>query len=166
MEVKKAFRLIASIIICQFAGIIGSVFTIQAIPTWYAGLAKPFFAPPNWVFGPVWITLYFLMGLSLYFAWENGLVKPKAAPIKKKAKLAITLFGIQLALNALWSYLFFGLRNPLLGLIEVIILWLSIAATIIAIYPVSKKSAILLIPYIAWVSIATTLNASLYLLNP
>jgi len=166
MDSKKVLRFIISIAICEFAGIFGSIFTIANIPTWYAGLAKPFFAPPNWVFGPVWTTLYFLMGVALYLIWQKGFVKPKSLQVKKRAKLAIYVFSIQLALNVIWSYLFFGLRNPFLGLIEVILMWFSILATIILFWRVSKKAAIMLIPYIAWVTIATALNAGVWILNP
>ena len=165
MDSKNILRFVVSIAVCELAGIIGSIFTIPNIPTWYAGLIKPVFAPPNWVFGPAWTLLYFLMGVALYLLWVKGFAKPKAAPIKANAKKAVAPFAIQLALNVLWSYLFFGLKSPLYGLIGIIFMWVAIALTIKAIYPVSKKAALLLVPYIAWVSFAAILNAAVLLLN-
>jgi translocator protein len=150
------FKLITSIIICQLAGIIGSFFTVSSVSTWYLTLNKPFFNPPSWVFGPVWITLYFLMGISLYLIWNN---------YNKDSKLAVTFFSIQLVLNSLWSILFFGLRNPLLAFIEIIVLWAFILLTIIYFYKKSKTAAYLLIPYILWVSFAAILNFAIYYLN-
>lgn len=163
---KKVLRFVISIAICELAGVIGSVFTISNIPVWYATLAKPFFAPPNWLFGPAWTLLYFLMGAALFLIWEKGFVKPIADPVKKQAKKAVGAFSVQLALNVIWSFLFFGLRNPLYGLIEIIVMWIAIAYTIKTFYPVSKKAAWLLVPYILWVSFATALNAAVWMLNP
>ncbi len=152
--------LVFSIGISLSAGAIGSIFTIQYIPTWYATLTKPFFAPPNWLFGPAWTTLYILMGISLF------LILRKRNFFEKMNKIAIGFFGIQLVLNTLWSFLFFALQNPFYGLIGIIFLWFSILGTIIAFYPISKKAAYLLTPYILWVSFASILNASIWLLNP
>lgn len=151
-------KLIASIALCELAGAVGSLFAFQAIPTWYASLAKPFFAPPNWIFAPVWIALYALMGVSLYLVWSIGLEK-------RGVKTALLVFGIQLFLNALWPILFFGLRSPFLGLICIALLWLSIAATIYYFEHLSKKAAWLLAPYFLWVSFAALLNYSVWLLN-
>lgn len=147
--------LIAFIIVCNLAGAIGAIFTFDAIPNWYAGLQKPSFSPPNWVFGPVWTTLYFMMGVSAYFAWKQG----------KKASFALKIFAVQLFLNALWSILFFGLRSPLLGLVGILPLWLSIAFCIKLFWPLDRKAAYLLLPYIAWVSFATLLNFAIWMLN-
>ncbi len=154
MSVTKGWKLIISIIIPFLASIIGSLFTTSSVSTWYVELIKPSFNPPSWVFGPVWTTLYLLMGISLYLVWTT-----------KFDRKAFTVFGIQLFLNALWSVLFFGLRNPLLAFIEIILLWIAIIATIILFYRINKKAAYLLIPYILWVSFAAILNLSLYLLN-
>jgi len=151
-------RLLAAVLVCQAAGLIGSVFTFESIPTWYASLNKPFFNPPNWVFAPAWITLYTLMGISFYLVWGKGLHS-------KQAKIAIGIFGAQLFLNALWSILFFGLKMPLVAFVEIIALWAFIALTIWKFYPISKKAAYLLIPYIAWVSFAALLNYSIWALN-
>lgn len=158
MKKKTFFRLIASIMLCQFAGIIGSVFTMPAIGGWYSTIQKPFFTPPNWVFAPVWTTLFLLMGISLFLVWEKGLVE-------KKSQVAVGVFGFQLVLNVLWSVLFFGLQNPFLAFIEIVFLWLSILATIILFYRISKKAGILLIPYLLWVCLATFLNYSVWILN-
>ncbi|MBI4009777.1 MAG: tryptophan-rich sensory protein [Candidatus Aenigmarchaeota archaeon] len=154
----KIGRLMAAIIICQLAGIIGSVFTLQSIPSWYATLVKPSFAPPNWLFGPVWITLYTLMGISLYLVWDKGFKK-------KENKIALYIFAAQLALNAMWSVVFFGLKSTFYGLMTIVVLWIAIAATIISFYKISKKAAWLLVPYITWVSIATVLNFYIWQLN-
>jgi tryptophan-rich sensory protein len=155
---KKWIKFIASILICQIAGIIGSIFTTSSIITWYVRLNKPWFTPPNWLFGPVWITLYILMGISLYLIWNKNLEI-------RKIKTPLILFFVQLTLNALWSLIFFGLQSKFYGLIEIIILWISITFTIFSFSRVSKKAAMLLVPYIAWVSIATLLNYYVWILN-
>jgi len=150
-------KLAASIFVCLLAGAVGSIFTVSAIPDWYASLAKPFFAPPNWVFGPVWTTLYVVMGISLFLVWRKGL--------GKKTKGALGIFGIQLALNVLWSLAFFGLKSPIAGFIVIIALWAAIAAAIMKFMKIERNASLLLIPYIAWVSIAAALNLSIVLLN-
>lgn len=152
-------KLFAAIIICQFAGLIGSVFTFDSIPTWYALLNKPFFSPPNWVFGPAWITLYTLMGLSLYLVLEKQKGKKLASP-------AVVIFTVQLALNAIWSIIFFGMKAPMLAFFEIVLLWLAIAATILKFRTIDVRAAYLLIPYILWVSFASLLNLFVWLLNP
>ena len=151
------FRLIASLIICQLAGVIGSVFTTPAISGWYASLEKPAFNPPNWIFAPVWIFLYLLMGVTLYILWQN-------LP-KKDAKIALVFFAIQLVLNVLWSVVFFGLELPLLAFLEIIILWIFILLTMIKSSRVSKMPVYLLLPYILWVNFAAILNFFLWRLN-
>jgi translocator protein len=154
----KVLKFIISIIICQSAGIFGSLFTIEAVPDWYATLIKPAFTPPSWVFGPVWISLYFLMGISLYIVWTS---ESKA----KSRRVFFIVFGIQLILNALWSLLFFGLRSPSLGLVDIILLDIMVIITIIYAKSISKLAAILLIPYLVWIIIASILNFSILLLN-
>lgn len=144
-----------SVALCLLAGVVGSIFTSQSVSTWYITLNKPSFNPPNWMFGPVWTVLYILIGISLYLVWTN----------KKRTITAFWVFGIQLALNALWSFLFFGLQSPLSAFIEIIILWAAILATIIIFYRISRPAAYLLIPYILWVSFAAVLNLALVLLN-
>lgn len=157
--IKSFPKLIAAVLLCIIVGSLGSLVTITGPASWYATLEKPFFAPPNWVFGPVWITLFTLMGIALYLVWESGLKKPGV-------RTALMVFGAQFALNVLWSFLFFGLESPLLGLADIILLWILIAATIVLFYRVRKGASYLLIPYIAWVSLALVLNASVYLMNP
>ncbi len=156
--VQKVLKFIISIIICQSAGIFGSLFTFDSISDWYVTLEKPAFAPPNWIFGPVWITLYFLMGLSLYIVWKDEL--------KSKTRNAFfVVFGIQLILNALWSFLFFGLRSPFLGLLDIILLDIMVIVTIIYTKSISKLTMILLIPYLIWIVFASFLNYVIFLVN-
>ncbi|MCX6826154.1 MAG: tryptophan-rich sensory protein [candidate division Zixibacteria bacterium] len=151
-------KLIISIVICQMAGIIGSIPNASSIPTWYAGLTKPSFNPPNWIFAPVWITLYLLMGVAVFLVWRQGLSNP---PVK----FALTLFILQLALNTAWTYLFFGLKSPLLAFSEILFLWVVIIAVILSFLKISIAAGLLLIPYILWVSFAVLLNFSIWRLN-
>jgi len=144
-------KLLLSVGLCLGAGIIGSFFTVSSIPTWYVTLNKPFFSPPNWVFAPVWTILYILMGISLYLVWRKGRVP--------------SVFWIQLILNAAWSVIFFGLKNPTLALIDILALWVSIFLTIKALTKINKLAGNLIIPYLAWVSFASILNLFIVLLN-
>ncbi|OGG14622.1 TspO protein [Candidatus Gottesmanbacteria bacterium RIFCSPHIGHO2_01_FULL_39_10] len=147
---------IFSIGICLAAGVAGSLFTFQSIPTWYTGLEKPFFSPPNWVFAPVWTILYILMGISLYLVLSS----------KKKLKHeAVGVFMLQLGFNVFWSVLFFGMRNPTLALLDILALWMSIFVTIHLFGKISKLASMILIPYILWVSFAFILNLVIVLLN-
>lgn len=156
---KINFRLIIiCIILCILAGSSGSLFTIEKIQTWYASLNKPWFTPPNWLFLPVWFTLFTLMGVSLYLVLSKGYER-------KDIRQASAIFTFQFALNILWSLIFFGLESPLFGFIEIIILWISIAATIWKFHGISRKAAYLLIPYICWVSVAAALNFGVLILN-
>ena len=155
---KDLPKLIVSIIGCELVGFLGTPFTISAIPTWYATLNKPFFAPPNWIFGPVWTLLYFLMGVAFYLIWRQGLQK-------QKVKTASKYFLAQLALNFFWSPIFFGLKAPLLALIVIISMWILIVLTMKRFYPLSKWAFYLLAPYLLWVSFATLLNAGIVVLN-
>lgn len=151
------FRLIASLVICQLAGLVGSIFTAPAIPGWYASLEKPAFNPPDWIFSPVWIFLFVLMGVVLYVLWQN-------LP-KKEARGALVFFVIQLGLNMLWSAFFFGLKSPMLAFLEIIVLWFFILLTMIKSSRVSKATVYLLLPYILWVNFAAVLNFLLWRLN-
>ncbi len=157
MDAKNAAIAVAFVALCLLAGAIGSIFTFPSIAGWYAGLNKPFFSPPNWVFGPVWTILYIVIGIAAYLVFMERK--------KRKTKRAMTAFAVQLALNVLWSILFFGMHSPLLGLLCIIALWLSIAITIREFMKVSRTAGLLLIPYIAWVSFAAILNAAVFLLN-
>lgn len=155
---KDWMKLVISVVGCELVGILGAVFTADAIPNWYATLDKPFFAPPNWVFGPVWTLLYFMMGVSFYLLWKQGWQK-------KKVKLAGQYFLAQLALNFIWSPIFFGLRAPELALVVIIAMWALIVLTIRQLLPLSRPAAWLLVPYLLWVSFATLLNAAIAVLN-
>lgn len=149
-------KLLGFILVSYLAGFIGGIFTQQSVTTWYLTLQKPVFNPPSWVFGPVWTSLYILMGIAAFLVYNKGY---------KKARTALNFFFIQLFFNALWSFLFFGLKNPLLAFIEIIILWSLILVTTYYFYKVEKKAAYLMLPYLLWVSFATVLNFSLYILN-
>ena len=139
------------------AGAIGSLATISNIPSWYAALEKPALNPPNWVFGPVWSTLYLLMGIAL------ALIILRAS--KRSKKKAYIWFGTQLVLNTLWSLVFFGLHSPWLGVIVIVALIASILLTIREFYHINKYSAWLLVPYLTWVCFATYLTVGVALLN-
>ena len=159
MKIKNIAKLIVAIVVCQMAGIVGSIFTVPAIPVWYESLQKPSFSPPNWLFGPAWLTLYTLMGISLYLVWKRGLEN-------KNVKNSLFVFAVQLVLNAFWSYLFFGLQSPFFAFIEIIVLWVAIAFTIFKFYKISRNVGLILIPYILWVSFALILNFYVWRLNP
>lgn len=164
MRVNNFLKLIIAVGVSEFAGIIGAVFTTSAVLSeWYAGLIKPAINPPAWVFGSVWTLLYALMGISAWLVWSSY---AKALEDKKKGiKIALTLFGIQLVLNALWSIIFFGLHSPAGAFIEIVFLWLAIVATIFVFAKISRLAARLLLPYIFWVSFAAYLNYSIWMLN-
>ncbi|VVB73227.1 TspO/MBR family protein [uncultured archaeon] len=153
------WKLVIAIAVCQMAGVVGSLFTLPNIPTWYDALAKPDLAPPGSLIGLVWVTLFTLMGISLYMVWANGLKK-------EKVRGAVTAFGIQLVLNAAWSFLFFGLRSPFYGLIGIAVMWMAIAYTMAMFWKVSRTATYLLVPYIAWVTFAGYLNFLIWQLNP
>lgn len=154
MTIKKPIYLIIAIVICQLAGVIGSFFTVSSVKTWYLTLAKPSFQPPSWLFSPVWITLFVLMGISLYLIL-----------LKKNNRQAIIWFSSQLVLNILWSVIFFGMQQPTYAFIEIIVLWIAILVTIIKCYKLSKSAAYLMMPYILWVTFAAVLNFAIAYLN-
>jgi tryptophan-rich sensory protein len=158
MKIRTLGFAALSVVLCEIAGALGSVVVIGSITTWYAFLNKPSFAPPNWVFGPVWLILYALMGISAYMVWEKG-------KRKKSTRQSLSIFSVQLVLNGMWSFLFFGIRSTLYGLIDIIILWLAIVATIVGFYKVSRRAAALLVPYLLWVTVAMVLNFYIWRLN-
>lgn len=164
MKIYIFFRLIIAIVITNLAGIIGSLFTAPAIEGWYAGITRPSLNPPNWVFAPVWTILFILMGISLFLIW-SAYLKTFDYRGKKKIRIALIIFGVQLILNTLWSIIFFALQSPAWSLFEIILLWLAILATIISFARISKVAAWLLIPYIFWVTFATYLNYAIWILN-
>ena len=155
---KKTSQLLGAILLCQLAGAIGSVFTASSVTTWYPILVKPSFNPPSWLFGPVWITLYAMMGVALYLVWRE-----KQAG--KETKQAIAVFLAQLAINSVWSIVFFGLKSTGAALVVIAVLWLLIAASIWKFYPIKKAAAWLLVPYLLWVSFASVLNYAIWRLN-
>jgi tryptophan-rich sensory protein len=150
--------LLVAVAVCEGVGIVSAFFTTRAIPTWYATLVKPSFNPPNWVFGPVWTTLYALMGVALFLVWRAGLSSPGA-------RAALALFAVQLALNFAWSWLFFGIHQPGWAFAEIVALWVAIAATIVTFFGISRAAGWLMSPYLAWVSFAAALNFAYWRLN-
>jgi tryptophan-rich sensory protein len=158
MKLNEFVKLAIAVVMSELAGVVGSIFTISAIPTWYAALIKPALNPPGWVFGPVWTILYLLMGIAAFLVWKKG-------SRQREVKIAFLLFGVQLVLNALWSIVFFGLHNPFLALVNIILLWLAIAGTMIAFFKISRPAFYLLLPYILWVSFAAYLNLAIVILN-
>ncbi len=158
MKFKNALKLFDSILICEAAGILGAFFTMSQIETWYVTLQMPALSPPNYVFGPVWTTLYALMGVALFLVWREGINT-------RQVKKALTVFAVQLVLNSLWSIVFFGLHNPLGALVVIVALWLSIVWSMVEFYKVSHAATWLLVPYLAWVSFASYLNAAIWFLN-
>lgn len=156
---QRGLRIALVVLTCLTVGYLSGIVTRDSITTWYPTLIKPVFNPPNWIFGPVWTVLYIMMGIAGGMVWNR--IDSNEALVKK----AFKFFIIQLALNALWSYLFFGLHNPLLALIEIVLLWLMILETHNQFKRIDKTAALLLIPYLAWVTFATVLNASIWWLN-
>ena len=159
MEKNELSRLILSIIICQMAGVIGSIFTAGSVTSWYPTLVKPSFSPPGFYIGLIWIVLFTLMGISLFLIWRE-------TPSNPAARIALYFFAVQLIVNVLWSVAFFGMRSPISGLVVIAFLWVLILITIIKFLPINRTAAFLLIPYIVWVSIAAYLNFSIWRLNP
>ena len=156
---NKITRIVLLVIICLAVGYFSGAVTRSAIADWYPTLIKPSFNPPNWIFAPVWSMLYVMMGVAAGLVWDR--MEQESEVVKK----ALLFFAIQLGLNALWSYLFFGLRNPMLAGLEIIVLWLMIYETYIQFSKINKIAGYLLVPYIAWVSFAAILNASIWWLN-
>lgn len=158
MSSKNIIKLFFAIAICLLAGFVGSIFTTPQIPTWYASLNKPSWNPPSFVFGPVWTTLFILMGIALYLVWH------KASHSKSAIKAGL-FFIVHLLFNILWSLLFFGLQNPFYAFIEIILLWLMILMLMLWFFRLDKKAGILLLPYLLWVSFASYLNYTIWQLN-
>lgn len=152
----KIKRLLLCLLAPQLAGGLGSIFTAGNINSWYIYLKRPFFAPPNWLFGPVWLILYFLMGLAAYLVWQKG---------GRRATPVLQLFWWHLALNFLWTPVFFGLHNLGLAFLVIIALWLSIVILTLSFYKLHKTAAWLLLPYLLWVSFASILNFAFWRLN-
>jgi len=158
MKIKNIKLLAGSILLCQAAGIIGSFATVSSVSTWYLTINKPSFNPPSWIFGPVWTTLFVLMGIALYLVWQK-------AEENKEALRAKKLFLVHLVFNILWSYLFFGLKNLGFAFFEILFLLAFIAYLIFLFAKINKWAGILLVPYLLWGSFATILNFAIWQLN-
>jgi len=156
---KNFAKLLLLVFGCEFVGLIATPVTITSIPTWYVHLNKPFFSPPNFIFGPVWTILYCLMGVSLYLVLQKGMEK-------KTVQTAVYFFVTQLFFNFLWSLIFFGLHQPLFALVDIIAMLMTIILAMLNFKKLSQTAFYLLVPYLLWVSFATLLNASVVLLNP
>ncbi|MEO6326291.1 MAG: TspO/MBR family protein [Thermoanaerobaculia bacterium] len=155
---KSAFPALGLFIaLCLGAEGLGALATFSAVRTWYPTLAKPPWTPPGWLFGPVWTVLYLAMAVAAWLVWR------RAGPGAVGA--ALTIFAVQLALNIAWSFLFFGLRNPVAGLVDIVLLWVAVVATTVVFWKISPVAGWLLVPYIAWVTFATALNAAIVRLN-
>lgn len=153
----QALGLTISVVICFGAALIGNLATIPQIPTWYSGIAKPAWTPPDWVFGPVWSLLYAMMAVSAWLVWRkfDG----------RTTRIPLIWFGTQLFLNSVWSVLFFGMQKPAWSMVEVFFLWLAILMTIRAFWALSRWASLLLVPYLLWVSFASILNVAIWQLN-
>ncbi|MCL7961065.1 MAG: tryptophan-rich sensory protein [marine benthic group bacterium] len=150
-------RLVAALAVPLAVASLSGLATSAGVRDWYPSLVKPSFTPPDWVFGPAWTILYIMMGIALWWVWRRQGEVPVRTPL--------TLFAVQLALNALWSVLFFGLRWPGAALVDILLLWVAIGLTIRAFRQVSVRAAVFMLPYWAWVTFATALNASIWVLN-
>jgi translocator protein len=158
-SIRNPVLLIACVILTNLAGVAGSFFTDTGTGSWYADeLIKPWFVPPDEVFPIAWTTIFILMGIALYLVLGEGTGRTDV-------QIAVFLFFCQLGLNILWSYLFFTLKSPLFGFIEIIILWIFILAVTVSFYRINKRAGYLFLPYLAWVSFATVLTGTIYLLN-
>jgi translocator protein len=163
---KDSLRLGISIAVPLMAGVIGSIFTSESVATWYQTIEKPSFSPPDWLFGPVWTTLYVMMGVSLFLVWRATSTTTLTKDRRSSRRIAAFIaFGSQLILNVLWSFIFFGLRSPQLTFAEIVILLISIVVTIVIFYKISRIAAVLMIPYAVWVAFASFLNLQIWLLN-
>lgn len=157
MSKTQILKLLVSIILPLSLGAIAGMFTSQSVPEWYATLNRPSFNPPDWIFGPVWTALYVLMGISLFLVWKQD--------VSKARNLAILIFLLQLLLNFAWSFIFFYFNMIGLALVEIVLLWISIVVMLILFYKIKPISSYINIPYLLWVTFASVLNASYYLLN-
>lgn len=143
--------------LCFAVGVFGGLVTIPNIPNWYTGLAKPSWTPPDWIFGPVWSVLYLSMAVAAWLVWRQAGWADAAVPM--------ALFSIQLLLNALWSWLFFGLHSPGAAAVDIVLLWAAVAAATFVFWRRSTLAGVLFVPYLVWVSFATALNVAIWRLN-
>jgi translocator protein len=154
---RHAVGLAVSLGICFGAAGLGSLFTTPSIGGWYVTLHKPWWIPPNWLFGPVWSVLYLSMAIAAWLVWRKGGVSG--------AKLALTLFALQLVLNVCWSAVFFSAHMPGVAFAEIVLLWLFILATVVSFWPISRVAGWLIVPYLLWVAFAAALNYAIWRLN-
>ena len=157
MNKTLILKFLVSILLPLSLGAIAGMFTSHSVPEWYATLNRPSFNPPNWIFGPVWTTLYILMGISFFLIWKQG--------VSKERNRAILVYLLQLLLNFAWSFIFFYFNLIGLALVEIILLWISIIMMLVVFYKIKPIASYINIPYLLWVTFATVLNASYYLLN-
>ena len=154
---KNGLECFLSLAICFATAGVGSFLAGDDWGEWYRQISKPAFTPPGWIFGPVWTLLYFAMGIAAWLVWRKRNEQPVTLPL--------CVFAVQLVLNGLWTPLFFGMRNPGIAFLDIVALWLAIAATIWWFFSVSKKAAYLMVPYLVWVSFALILNLEIWRLN-
>jgi tryptophan-rich sensory protein len=158
MKINNFSKCFIAIVLVEGVGILSGFLTSASVTTWYIGLEKPALNPPSWIFGPVWTMLYLLMAIAAFLIWKKGLQN-------KEVKVALILFIFQLVLNFFWSIIFFYLHNPAWAFVEIVVLWLTIIATIFVFFKVNRLAAYLLLPYILWVSFAAYLNYGIWMLN-
>lgn len=158
MNMRSPVRLAIALLASYGAGFLGSLFTADGVRTWYATIEKPSFTPPDWLFAPVWFTFYGLMAIALYRIWVRD-------PHAKDMRGWVPLFFVHLLLNAAWSIFFFGFHAIFIGLIDIVLLDVCVALLIVGAYDIDKRSAYLLLPYLAWILFATALNAGIWILN-
>ena len=158
MSAKSVVGLAVCLVVVFAAAAIGAVGTSSSVGTWYQSIRKPVFTPPGAVFGPVWTVLYVMMAVAAWIVWTKSGFGPGG-------RGPLVLFGVQLVLNTCWSLLFFGLRNPGLALVEIIVLWFAVLATTILFWQVARVAGLLLVPYLLWGAFASVLNASIWWLN-
>lgn len=157
MQINNSIKLVVSVVLTVGLGSLGGLFTVREIPVWYAGLQKPSFNPPNWLFGPVWTLLYVLMGISFFLIW-----KQKVSTGRNKA---LTWFGVQFLLNFCWSMIFFRFHQTGWAMLEITFMWVAILITLLQFGKISSRAAWLLVPYLSWVSFASVLNYAIWQLN-
>ena len=156
---RKPIRLIVAVLLPVLVGAVSGLFTASSVKTWFVTLNKPSFNPPSYVFAPVWTTLYIMMGIAFYLVWVS-------VTDKEQQRKAMTVYFIQLFLNFCWSFIFFYKQRPDLAFIDIVFLWISIVATLVLFYRISKPAGWLLVPYLLWVSFASALNYAIWQLNP
>lgn len=156
---RPRIALVISVVLVELLGASGAVFTAQGLDTWYGTLARPTLAPPNWVFGPVWTTLFALIGAAVWLVWRQAQSEPRAV------RVAVTVFGVHFILNLAWSAVFFGLQDIAGGLAVIVLLLFLIIATMWAFDRIDRRAAVLLVPYLLWVTFAAYLNYRFWVLN-